>query len=544
MALCIQAAAKGHLPAVRELGYCFEDGLGVPEDRYKGQQLLLLAAMHESELLGGGEEEEEEEGGREQQQQQMALQEQEEVQSRPTAGMRETVPVVDEPGEGATVTPVAAAAAGGQSAMHTIKSRPSLPHVLIDLNHSARMEEAGDNEEGHIGVPRPTMLHPIPSGSRSSSPRALQGSRSRRQPASHQGQSLSAGAKRGGKCLPEFPSSQLGGCQAAEQASLCEEWYVTSCRTTRTAVVSAGSCHSGDTQQEVDAHRAESVPVKGAAVTVLRASDSVPHHAVACNSGVTAGSWEVGESCCSSNHATPTPSTHSSDSQDCPISSEPAPPSSVPYASLPRRPVPIDPVHGFLLAWYDECAANGMPPGYILPSATKKTQAQDSTMVPSGARSAPGAFTEAHRDLSMAREGIHATSHMCRANPVTHSPPVDIITAPGEAARDAGTPQQLQRSAEVHEDGAQEQAYLDELMMPTFNGTLWASLQLCSNSRCGRKETFPDEFRCCSVCREARYCSRNCQAIDWCAGHRIACTMLTEAMAEMGRQFVAEVAPL
>ncbi|CAI7890152.1 unnamed protein product [Closterium sp. NIES-54] len=55
-------------------------------------------------------------------------------------------------------------------------------------------------------------------------------------------------------------------------------------------------------------------------------------------------------------------------------------------------------------------------------------------------------------------------------------------------------------------------------------------LQACSNPMCGRKESRPEEFRCCAACGEARYCSRACQAEDWAGGHQVACTMLAAAV--------------
>ncbi|GJN16902.1 hypothetical protein PR202_gb03928 [Eleusine coracana subsp. coracana] len=48
-------------------------------------------------------------------------------------------------------------------------------------------------------------------------------------------------------------------------------------------------------------------------------------------------------------------------------------------------------------------------------------------------------------------------------------------------------------------------------------------LRLCSNVRCGRRETRRHEFRRCSVCGAANYCSRACQALDWKRAHRALC---------------------
>ncbi|KAL8137817.1 hypothetical protein V2J09_003818 [Rumex salicifolius] len=48
-------------------------------------------------------------------------------------------------------------------------------------------------------------------------------------------------------------------------------------------------------------------------------------------------------------------------------------------------------------------------------------------------------------------------------------------------------------------------------------------LILCSHNACGRPETRPNEFRRCSVCGKANYCSRACQALDWKLRHKDKC---------------------
>ncbi|KAJ1286863.1 hypothetical protein BS78_03G384700 [Paspalum vaginatum] len=53
-----------------------------------------------------------------------------------------------------------------------------------------------------------------------------------------------------------------------------------------------------------------------------------------------------------------------------------------------------------------------------------------------------------------------------------------------------------------------------------------AELRLCSHVRCGRRETRRHEFRRCSVCGAANYCSRACQALDWKRAHRAQCVPL------------------
>ncbi|KAK9090116.1 hypothetical protein Sjap_023293 [Stephania japonica] len=45
-------------------------------------------------------------------------------------------------------------------------------------------------------------------------------------------------------------------------------------------------------------------------------------------------------------------------------------------------------------------------------------------------------------------------------------------------------------------------------------------LRLCSHVMCGRPETRRNEFRRCSVCSVAAYCSRACQTIDWRMRHK------------------------
>lgn len=50
-----------------------------------------------------------------------------------------------------------------------------------------------------------------------------------------------------------------------------------------------------------------------------------------------------------------------------------------------------------------------------------------------------------------------------------------------------------------------------------------AELRLCSHVRCGRRETRRHEFRRCSACGSAIYCSRACQALDWKRVHRGQC---------------------
>jgi TPR repeat protein len=53
-------------------------------------------------------------------------------------------------------------------------------------------------------------------------------------------------------------------------------------------------------------------------------------------------------------------------------------------------------------------------------------------------------------------------------------------------------------------------------------------LRLCSHVRCGRRETRRHEFRRCSVCGAANYCSRACQALDWKRAHKALCVPMEQ----------------
>ncbi|KAL9689121.1 hypothetical protein QQ045_033553 [Rhodiola kirilowii] len=54
-------------------------------------------------------------------------------------------------------------------------------------------------------------------------------------------------------------------------------------------------------------------------------------------------------------------------------------------------------------------------------------------------------------------------------------------------------------------------------------GDLSDGMRMCSHQGCGRPETRNREFRRCSVCGAASYCSRACQALDWKLRHKSAC---------------------
>ena len=47
--------------------------------------------------------------------------------------------------------------------------------------------------------------------------------------------------------------------------------------------------------------------------------------------------------------------------------------------------------------------------------------------------------------------------------------------------------------------------------------------RLCSNPQCGRLETRKHEFRRCTICNAAYYCSFSCQTVHWKNGHRKEC---------------------
>jgi hypothetical protein len=59
-------------------------------------------------------------------------------------------------------------------------------------------------------------------------------------------------------------------------------------------------------------------------------------------------------------------------------------------------------------------------------------------------------------------------------------------------------------------------------------------LRLCSHVRCGRRETRRHEFRRCSVCGAANYCSRACQALDWKRAHKAQCVPMDRWLLDGG----------
>ncbi|KAH7289244.1 hypothetical protein KP509_31G065800 [Ceratopteris richardii] len=57
--------------------------------------------------------------------------------------------------------------------------------------------------------------------------------------------------------------------------------------------------------------------------------------------------------------------------------------------------------------------------------------------------------------------------------------------------------------------------------------TLSQDLRICWHELCGRPETRKEEFRRCSACGLAYYCSRACQALDWRLRHKLTCDSST-----------------
>ncbi|KAM0060095.1 putative F-box protein [Helianthus debilis subsp. tardiflorus] len=62
------------------------------------------------------------------------------------------------------------------------------------------------------------------------------------------------------------------------------------------------------------------------------------------------------------------------------------------------------------------------------------------------------------------------------------------------------------------------------------DGKLGQGLRMCSYEGCGRPETRRNEFRRCSGCGKANYCSRGCQAHDWRVRHKVECAPMEEWM--------------
>ena len=63
----------------------------------------------------------------------------------------------------------------------------------------------------------------------------------------------------------------------------------------------------------------------------------------------------------------------------------------------------------------------------------------------------------------------------------------------------------------------------NKFMIEWFGQAARSNLRMCSSKRCGRPQTRAREFRTCSGCMEAIYCSRACQAMDWKLGHKECC---------------------
>ncbi|CBK22885.2 uncharacterized protein [Blastocystis hominis] len=50
-----------------------------------------------------------------------------------------------------------------------------------------------------------------------------------------------------------------------------------------------------------------------------------------------------------------------------------------------------------------------------------------------------------------------------------------------------------------------------------------SAVRSCSNPLCGNTESRPGEFKKCSRCKSACYCSKKCQSAHWKNGHREEC---------------------
>jgi hypothetical protein len=48
-------------------------------------------------------------------------------------------------------------------------------------------------------------------------------------------------------------------------------------------------------------------------------------------------------------------------------------------------------------------------------------------------------------------------------------------------------------------------------------------------SACGKVPTGTEKLRTCGTCRQVRYCDRNCQKLDWSAGHKSKCKELRDS---------------
>jgi TPR repeat protein len=97
------------------------------------------------------------------------------------------------------------------------------------------------------------------------------------------------------------------------------------------------------------------------------------------------------------------------------------------------------------------------------------------------------------------------------------------------AARELVSPSSHRcRNGEEEEDDAASRFMVDWWALASANigggeGDGDGDVRLCSHTRCGRRETRRHEFRRCSACGSAIYCSRACQALDWKRVHRGQC---------------------
>ena len=55
----------------------------------------------------------------------------------------------------------------------------------------------------------------------------------------------------------------------------------------------------------------------------------------------------------------------------------------------------------------------------------------------------------------------------------------------------------------------------------------------CSNTLCQKRETIKGEFLLCSRCKVVRYCSTDCQLVDWRLTHKSTCSTNQKSAKEL-----------
>ncbi|XP_058103339.1 F-box protein At5g50450-like [Magnolia sinica] len=69
---------------------------------------------------------------------------------------------------------------------------------------------------------------------------------------------------------------------------------------------------------------------------------------------------------------------------------------------------------------------------------------------------------------------------------------------------------------------------VNQFMVEWFRSRGQAEQRMCRHIGCGRPEMRQNEFRRCSGCGIAKYCSRACQAVDWKLQHKVQCALLEQ----------------